>query len=60
MALAISGVLFAIFTANVAFGALRWPVFLSDVAEMIVLLAAVSAFVVAILQREKSAREHQE
>jgi hypothetical protein len=45
-------VAFAVFTSNVALGAFGGNAFLSDVAEMLVLLAATVLFVVAILKRE--------
>ena len=55
MALAISLILFAIFVSSVALGALADSAFMGDVGEMIVLLAASLAFVVAILKSEEKA-----
>ena len=43
---------FAVFFANVGLGAMRRDVFLSDIAEMLVLLAACVFFVVSILLHE--------
>ncbi|HAW47211.1 MAG TPA: hypothetical protein DCX34_08225 [Roseovarius sp.] len=60
MSLAVSSLLAAVFVLNVALGAGGWGAFLSDVQEMLVLLAASAAFVVAILRREARAREHTE
>ena len=56
MALAISAVLAAIFVLNILLGALADAQFMGDVPEMIVLLIASIAFVVAILQREGAAK----
>ncbi|MFT4707262.1 MAG: hypothetical protein ACI9PU_001102 [Ascidiaceihabitans sp.] len=52
MFLAASIVVFAIYFANVALGALADSAFLGDVGEMLVLLAASILFVVAILKKE--------
>jgi hypothetical protein len=52
MFLAASVVVFAIYFANVALGAFANSAFLSDVGEMLVLLAASVLFVVAILKKE--------
>jgi len=51
MALSITLVFFAVFSANVMLGSLGAEVFLSDVQEMLVLLAAAVAFVAAILAK---------
>lgn len=56
MSLAVSSILAAVFVLNVALGAFGYGSFLSDVQEMLVLLAASVAFVAAILQREARAR----
>ncbi len=45
-------VLFLIFAANVVLGSVGQAVFLGDVPEMLVLFAAVIAFVAMILQKE--------
>lgn len=55
MALLVSTALFAVFAGNVAFGAIAGRVLLGDVAEMVILLMASIAFVIAILQRESAA-----
>ncbi len=52
MSLALSLFLFVVFAANVAIGAATGSPFLSDVGEMLVLLAASTVFVVAILKIE--------
>ena len=52
MTLAISAILFALFAANVVFGAVTGSPVLGDVSEMLVLFAASIAFVAVILQRE--------
>jgi hypothetical protein len=56
MSLAVSSVLAAVFVLNVALGASGSGTFLSDLQEMLVLLAASIAFTVAILRREAQAR----
>lgn len=43
---------FAVFFANVAFGAFAGRAFLGDVGEMLVLFVAAILFVIAILKRE--------
>ena len=55
MALAIAAVLFGIFFGNVVLGAFGGTPFLGDLGEMLTLLAASLAFVVAILRREAAA-----
>lgn len=57
MFLLVAGVLFAAFTVNVVLGAFANAAILSDVGEMILLFAASTAFVAAILKREAAARE---
>jgi hypothetical protein len=52
MFLAASIVVFVVYFANVALGALAGSAVLSDVGEMLVLFAASILFVVAILQKE--------
>lgn len=47
---------FAIFFGNVAVGAAGKGVYLGDVAEMLMLLAAAILFVIGVLAREASAR----
>ncbi len=59
MPLLISALFFAVFLANVVLGSAGRQVFLSDVQEMLVLMAASIAFVVAILAREAQERRHQ-
>ena len=56
MSLAVSSILAVVFVLNVALGASGSGTFLSDVQEMLVLLAASVAFVAAILRREALAR----
>ena len=56
MSLAVSSVLSAVFVLNVVLGASGSGTFLSDVQEMMVLLAVSFAFVAAILRREARAR----
>lgn len=57
LALAAAVVLFAFFFANVALGAARMSVMLSDVGEMLVLFASCICFVIAILGLERKVRE---
>jgi len=52
MFLAASAIVFVIYFANVALGALAGNAILGDVGEMLVLFAASILFVVAILQKE--------
>ncbi|KIC47412.1 hypothetical protein RA28_07240 [Ruegeria sp. ANG-S4] len=52
MYLAASIIVFAIYFANVALGAIASSAFLGDVGEMLVLFAASILFVVAILKKE--------
>ncbi len=52
MTLAISAILFAVFAANVVWGAVTGSPVLGDVSEMLVLFAASIAFVAVILRRE--------
>jgi hypothetical protein len=56
MALVLAILSFAAFTANVALGASGVAVPLSDVGEMLVLLAASTFFVVAVLKKEADRR----
>jgi len=58
MTLLIALALFAVFSANVMLGSAGVGVFLSDVQEMLVLLAAAVAFVAAILAKESAARRN--
>lgn len=52
MALIVAGILVAAFVANVALGSVSGEPPLSNVAELLLLLAASVAFVAAILRRE--------
>jgi len=52
MFLLASVIVFIIYFANVALGALTGTIFFGDVGEMLVLFAATILFVVAILQKE--------
>lgn len=56
MALIVSAILFAVFAANVALGAAGSRPFLGDIWQMLTLLAASAAFVVAVLRREARAK----
>lgn len=56
MSLIISLILFAVFAANVSMGAFGSGVFLSDVKEMLVLLASTAFFVAGILKKEADAK----
>ncbi|RMD89924.1 MAG: hypothetical protein D6811_11440 [Alphaproteobacteria bacterium] len=55
MALLIAAAFFAVFLANVVIGSMGLPVFLTDVQEMLVLMASAVAFVVAMLRAEARA-----
>lgn len=55
MMLALSGLAFAVFAANVMVGATTGAPFLGDVGEMLALFAASAIFVAAVLQREAKA-----
>lgn len=57
VALIVAGILFSVFVANVVLGSTSNAAFLGNVGEMLVLLGASVAFVVAILAREAAARE---
>jgi len=57
VALTVSAILFAVFALNVFMGATANANFLTDVQEMLLLLAASIAFVAAILRREALARK---
>ncbi len=57
MFLIISAVIFAIYIANVFLGATGGSPFVGDVSEMLLLFAAVIAFVIAILQREAAEKK---
>jgi hypothetical protein len=52
MSLVIAALLFTVFALNVALGAFWNAAYLGDVGEMLVLLAASTTFVVAILKKE--------
>ncbi len=52
MPLIVSAILFAIFAASVVAGAWGTSPFLTDIWQMLILFAAVIAFVVAVLRRE--------
>ena len=60
MSLYLSAAFLAIFALNVALGSIGGPVFLSDVGEMMVLLAASAVFVVAILNKESSRKSNED
>jgi hypothetical protein len=51
-------VLFVVFTVNVAMGSASNSAFLTDVGEMLVLLAAAIMFVIAILKKEADAKKN--
>ena len=55
VALTVACVLFLTFVANVVMGSISGAAFLGNVGEMLVLLAASVAFVVAILAKEAAA-----
>jgi len=55
MSLLIAAILFAVFFGNVVMGAFLGTPFLTDIGEMLMLLAASVAFVVAILKKEREA-----
>lgn len=57
MWLTISSLIFGVFVLNVVLGSMAKFSFLSDVGEMLVLLAATALFVVAILQKEAEAKK---
>jgi hypothetical protein len=57
MALILAGALLALFVANVSFGSISGQPPLGNVAEMLLLLGASIAFVVAILKRESEDSE---
>lgn len=57
MSLLIAAVLFGVFAANIGLGSMGRQVFLGDVGEMLVLLAASIFFVAAILKREAARQE---
>ena len=50
-------ILFAIFSANVALGSFARAAFLSDVGEMLLLLAVAILFVITILKSEAAAKK---
>ncbi len=53
MYLLISGILFAVFTVNVALGAASNSAFVGDVGEALILFGAALTFTAAILRAEK-------
>ncbi len=55
--LALALITFIVFFTNVGFGAASRPVFLSDVEEMLTLLAASVLFVIGVLAREAVAKQ---
>ncbi len=57
MAFIIALILFLAFTANVAIGAIGDAPLVGNVAELLVLLAASTAFVVGILQQEAKVKK---
>jgi len=50
------GILFATFFLNVLFGAIGLPLFLTNLAELLLLFASCATFVAATLQLEKNNR----
>ena len=60
IAFGVAAVLFLTFVANVAAGAFAGASFLGDVAEMLLLFAAVLAFTVGALKREAEAESKAE
>ncbi len=52
MFLLLAAAFFGVFATNVAIGSAGGDVFLNDVGEMLMLLAAVASFVVAVLRSE--------
>ncbi|MEL6979357.1 MAG: hypothetical protein AAGM38_11865 [Pseudomonadota bacterium] len=55
VALGVAGLLFAIFFTNVALGAAGAATFLTDVEEMLTLLASAGVFVACVLLKEAKA-----
>jgi len=60
MPLVVSALFLVVFGVNVAIGATGGKVFLTDVQEMLVLIAASIAFVVAILKKESQRNRRKE
>ncbi len=60
MFLAAAVIVFAVYFGNVALGAFARAAFLSDLGEMLVLIAATVLFVVAILKKEADSKEKDE
>ena len=58
MFLILAGVMFAIFSLNVAMGSFAHAAFLGDVGEMLLLFATSIVFVVAILKSETARRNN--
>ena len=56
--LIVAGVLFVIFGLNVVLGSMGGPQFLGDLGELLVVLASVVFFVIAIIQRENSEKKN--
>lgn len=50
-------ILFAVFALNVGLGAFTGSAFMSDIAEMLVLIGTAVLFVVAIIQKEAAAKK---
>jgi len=59
MLLVASTLAFGIFASNVVIGSMTRAPFLNDVSEMLVLLAAVTLFVAAILKNEAESKGRQ-
>ncbi|AZV78917.1 hypothetical protein EBB79_14255 [Parasedimentitalea marina] len=57
MLLALALLLFAVFGSNVILGSMGMGVFLGDVSEMLILLAASIIFVAAILKKETAEKQ---
>ncbi|MEM9049269.1 MAG: hypothetical protein AAGC92_11185 [Pseudomonadota bacterium] len=58
MMVIIAAALFAVFVVNLVLGAFGGTPFLSDVGEMLLLLATVLFFVILVLQREAQSKKN--
>lgn len=59
MLLVASMLAFGVFASNVVIGSVTRAPFLNDVSEMLVLLAAATLFIAAILKKEAESKERQ-
>ena len=59
MLLVASMLVFGVFASNVVIGSVTRAPFLNDVSEMLVLLAAATLFIAAILKKEAESKERQ-